>query len=48
MPAPATFDEFNDFDDWTLSAEDGLALFEGVDKSITLSMVMANLGDGAN
>ena len=47
-PTPALVDHFDPFDDFTLVPEDGLELFDHVDKSITLSMVMGNLGDGAN
>ena len=48
LPAPAMVDAFTEYDDYELVPEDGLEAFENVDKSITLAMVMANLGDGAN
>lgn len=47
-PAPEDIDAFTPFNDYTLKPQDGLARYDDVDKSITLSMVMANLGDGAN
>ena len=47
-PAAKHIDSFDPFDDWTLVPHDRLERFENVDKTITLDMVMANLGDGAN
>lgn len=48
MPAPKHIDSFDPFDDWTLVPHDRLERFENVDKTITLDMVMADLGDGTN
>lgn len=48
LPEPTPVDEFNDFDDITLVPQDGEALYDKVDHSITLDMKMDNLGDGAN
>lgn len=48
MPEPALIDEFDPFDDFTLIPEDGMKLLENPDHSITLTLKMDNLGDGAN
>lgn len=47
-PKAKFVDEFNEYDDYKLVPQDRLERFEDVAQSITLSMVMANLGDGAN
>lgn len=46
MPDPALLDEFNDFDDFTLMPYDKMALLPEPDQTITLDVVMDNLGDG--
>lgn len=47
-PAAVLLDDFTPFDDFTLVSQDGLELYDHVDYSINLLLVMANLGDGAN
>jgi iron transport multicopper oxidase len=41
-------DSFQEFDDYTLVPYDKEPLFPDPDQSITLEVVMSNLGDGAN
>ena len=48
FPAAAMIDEYDPFDDFTLVPLDGLALYDEVDYSFNLDLVMNNLGDGAN
>ena len=48
LPTPATVDEFDPFDDFTLVPTDGEELYENVDFSFNLDVAMNNLGDGAN
>lgn len=47
-PVPATIDEFDPFDDFTLVPQDGEKLLENPDFSFSLDLKMGNLGDGAN
>ncbi|WPH03356.1 Hypothetical protein R9X50_00623500 [Acrodontium crateriforme] len=47
-PVPALLDEFDPYDDWTLTPQDGMALYEKADQSILLDLKMADLGNGAN
>lgn len=52
MPLPDAViileDSFQEFDDYTLVPYDKEPLFPNPDQSITLEVVMSNLGDGAN
>ena len=48
MPAPALLDSFEPFDDFTLVPTDGEALLPEADQTVSLTMKMGNLGDGAN
>ena len=48
LPEPRLIDEFDPLDDFALVPSDGLELFDRVDHTITLEVVMNNLGDGAN
>jgi iron transport multicopper oxidase len=48
LPAAATVDAFEPFDDFTLIPQDEEKLFDTVDYSLTLDLSMNNLGDGAN
>ncbi|OMP82929.1 Iron transport multicopper oxidase FET3 [Diplodia seriata] len=45
---PLQIDDYDAFDDFSLVPQDGLALYDHVDHSITLDMKMDNLEDGAN
>lgn len=45
---PLQIGEYDPFDDFSLVPQDGMALYDHVDHSITLDMKMDNLGDGAN
>ena len=46
--AAPLLDEFSPFDDITLVPTDGEELFQDPDYSISLTVQMENLGDGAN
>jgi iron transport multicopper oxidase len=46
LPAPASVDEFNDFDDFRLIPYDKKPLLPGPDQVITLDVVMKPLGNG--
>ncbi|OXV09518.1 hypothetical protein Egran_02719 [Elaphomyces granulatus] len=48
LPQAQWLDDFNPFDDFTLVPSDGLGIFDNVDHSMTLDVVMDNLGDGQN
>ena len=48
LPEPATVDEFDPFDDFTLVPTDGEELYDKVDYSFNLDVAMNNLGNGAN
>lgn len=48
LPDPATVDSFEPFDDFTLIPYDKGELLPEPDQSIELTVVMDNLGDGAN
>jgi iron transport multicopper oxidase len=48
LPQAQSLDDFNPFDDFTLVPSDGLGIFDNVDHSMTLDVVMNNLGDGRN
>lgn len=48
LPPAQWIDSFNPFDDFTLVPTDGLGIFDNVDHSITLDVMMNNLGDGQN
>jgi iron transport multicopper oxidase len=48
LPPAAELDEWTDYDDFTLQAQDGMAVYDKVDHSIQLDLSMNNLGDGAN
>lgn len=48
MPAAQLLDEFDPFDDFTLVSQDGLDLYNTVDQTVTLDLMMNNLGDGAS
>jgi iron transport multicopper oxidase len=48
FPEPATVDEFDIFDDWTLVPHDQTPVFGKPDQEISLDVIMDNLGDGAN
>ncbi|CAN8103463.1 unnamed protein product [Discula destructiva] len=41
-------DVFNEFDDWTLLPYDNETLLTNPDQEVTLTVIMDNLGDGAN
>lgn len=47
LPAPANLTEFDPFDDMTLVPYDKQELLENPVQSITLDVIMDNLGDGA-
>lgn len=46
LPDAAFVDEFNDFDDFTLVPYDKQALLPEPDQTISLDVVMDNLGNG--
>ncbi|KAK3944542.1 iron transport multicopper oxidase fet3 [Diplogelasinospora grovesii] len=48
LPAPASIDAYNPFDDMTLIPWDNQTLLGEPDQSITLDVIMNTLGDGAN
>lgn len=48
MPVPALIDAFEPYDDFKLVPFDGMKLLPDADHTVTLEMVMDNLGDGAN
>jgi iron transport multicopper oxidase len=48
LPEPATIDEFDPFDDFTLVPYDKQELLPEPDQSLELVVMMNNLGDGAN
>ena len=48
LPPAILIDEFNPFDDFTLVPTDGLELLKNPDYSLSLEVIMDNLGDGAN
>lgn len=49
LPDPVLLDSFDDlFDDMTLVPYDNQTLFGEPDQTVTLSVVMDNLGDGGN
>jgi iron transport multicopper oxidase len=45
-PDAAPIDAFNDYDDFTLIPVDKTALYPEPDQTITLDVIMDNLGDG--
>lgn len=47
LPTPANITKFEPFDDMTLVPTDKLALFENPVRSISVDVIMDNLGDGA-
>lgn len=47
-PAPALIDAFEPYDDFGLVPTDGEELWQNPSQSITLNLMMDNLGDGAN
>lgn len=48
LPAAAMLDAFDEFDDFTLVPEDEQPLMPEPGQTISLTMKMDNLGDGAN
>lgn len=48
LPEPAPVGEFDPFDDMTLVPWDKKALLGEPDQTVTLDVIMDNLGDGAN
>lgn len=46
LPVPQLVDEFDDFDDFTLTPFDEMPLLPDPDQIITLDVIMDNLGDG--
>jgi iron transport multicopper oxidase len=48
LPQPALLDAFEPFDDFTLVPTDGEPLLPDPDHSVPLTVLMINLGDGAN
>ncbi|QIW96265.1 hypothetical protein AMS68_001783 [Peltaster fructicola] len=48
LPNPAEVDDFEPLDDFTLVAQDGMALLDQVDYSVELNLKMDDLSDGAN
>ncbi len=48
LPDPAILDSLNPFDDFTLVPYDKQELLPEPDQIVDLTVVMANLGDGAN
>ena len=48
MPDPAFVDELDNFDDMTLVPWDNQTRYGEPDQTITLDVIMDNLGDGAN
>ena len=48
LPAAATLDTFDPFDDFTLVPTDNEPLLPEADQTVELTMKMGNLGDGAN
>lgn len=48
LPEPTLIDTFDPFDDFELVPMDGMKLLPDADQTVTLEMVMDNLGDGAN
>lgn len=47
MP-PSEVETFEPLDDFTLKPLDSMAMFDKVDRTVTLDIKMDNLGDGAN
>jgi len=47
-PDPATVDELDNFDDFTLVPYDKEELFTNPDQSVELTVIMDNLNDGAS
>lgn len=45
---PSKAETFEPLDDFTLKPLDSLAMFDRVDRTVTLDIKMNNLGDGAN
>jgi iron transport multicopper oxidase len=48
MPDPASVDTLDPFDDFTLIPYDRQKLLPEPDQTVNLTVIMANLGDGAN
>lgn len=48
LPGPATINDFDPFDDFTLVPYDKQELLPEPDQTVELTVIMANLGDGAN
>ena len=48
LPTPALLDTFDPFDDFTLVPKDHVALLPNASTQVPLTVVMANLGNGAN
>lgn len=48
LPDPASIDSLVPFDDFTLVPYDKQELLPEPDQTIELTVIMANLGDGAN
>jgi iron transport multicopper oxidase len=48
LPAAASVDEFDPFDDYTLVPHDKMGVLGDPDYTVTLELTMDNLGDGAN
>lgn len=48
MPDPASVDTLDPFDDFTLIPYDRQELLPEPDQTVNLTVIMANLGDGAN
>lgn len=46
LPTAALVDEFDDFDDFTLTPYDKMPLLPEPDQTITLDVIMDNLGNG--
>lgn len=47
-PDPVLVDEFHEFDDWTLLPFDNETIYQNPDQEVSLTVIMDNLGDGAN
>jgi iron transport multicopper oxidase len=48
FPVAAVLDEFVEFDDFTLVPVDGMETLPEPGQTVSLDLVMDNLGDGAN
>ncbi len=48
LPDPALLDELDPFDDFTLVPHDNQTLYGEPDQTVSLNVIMDNLGDGAN